>query len=182
MGRQYCKGLTKQDLEDMGIVNVTFIPENNEWIIERDWFRNNSKTIKDHAVLKVSTIVKEHKYGQTKIYPKVQFNCKGKTYAIPLSRFAYAWFIGDIPDGYVIDHIDNDPFNNSIDNLQMLTIEENLAKRYKDNPNAAYNQWSYMDDFDRVCDLFQRHSRRRMKELEKSLADLKEQVKELKGE
>ena len=180
MSRQYCKGLTRKELENMGITNVTFIPEKNEWIIERDWFKNNSKTIKDHAILKVSTIVREHKYGQTKIYPKVQFNYKGKSYSFPLSRFVYTWFIRDIPDGYVVDHIDNDPFNNNIDNLQILTIEGNLAKRYTDNPNNAYNQWAYMDDFDRVCDLYQRRAKKKMKEIKDSLEAIRKEIEELK--
>ena len=88
----------------------------------------------------IHTIVKEHKYGKTKSYPKIQMNYLGKGYAFPLSRVIYAWFKGDIPDGYVVDHIDNNPFNNNIDNLQLLSIEENLYKRYEDDPNAAKNQ------------------------------------------
>ena len=60
---------------------------------------------------------------------------------IPLSRFLYAWFNGDVPAGYVVDHIDNDPYNNDPYNLQILTISENLEKRYEDNPEAWTNQW-----------------------------------------
>ena len=41
----------------------------------------------------------------------------------------------------VVDHIDNDPFNNMPFNLQALTQEENLRKRYSDNPNNNHNQW-----------------------------------------
>ena len=40
-----------------------------------------------------------------------------------------------------VDHIDNDPYNNELDNLQLLTIKENLAKRYTDNPESWVNQW-----------------------------------------
>jgi hypothetical protein len=40
---------------------------------------------------------------------------------------AYA-FIGNRPDGMVIDHIDNDKKNNRLDNLQYITIRENCSK------------------------------------------------------
>ena len=53
----------------------------------------------------------------------------------------YAWFVGDIEEGMVIDHIDNNPFNNRVENLQKLTPEENLKKRFEDNPNALHNQY-----------------------------------------
>lgn len=179
MSRQYCKGLTRHELENMGITSVIFDDNNNEWVIERNWYRKSSNTIKDHTTLKISMITKEHKYGKTKIYPKVQFGYRGKGVAVPLSRFVYTWFVEDIPDGYVIDHIDNDPFNNKIENLQMLSIEENLAKRYMDNPNNARNQWCYMDDFDRACDKYRRSAKRRMKEIQKSLAEIQKQLDEL---
>ena len=39
----------------------------------------------------------------------------------------------DIPAGYVVDHIDNDSFNNSLDNLQLLSIRENIEK----NPSKS---------------------------------------------
>ena len=42
----------------------------------------------------------------------------------------------EIPAGYVVDHIDNNPFNNSPDNLQLLTTRENLLK----NSSTAYKQ------------------------------------------
>ena len=43
----------------------------------------------------------------------------------------------DIPDGYVVDHIDNDSFNNDISNLQLLTIGENAKKN-----NNGHNQYT----------------------------------------
>lgn len=61
-----------------------------------------------------------------------------------MARVLYAWFKGDIDDGMVVDHIDNNPFNNCLSNLQLLTQERNLEKRYKDNPKANKNQWDAM--------------------------------------
>ena len=34
----------------------------------------------------------------------------------------------DIPKGYVIDHIDNNPMNNSLSNLQLISVRENNLK------------------------------------------------------
>ena len=44
-------------------------------------------------------------------------------------RIVYAWFYGEVPEGYVVDHIDNNPLNNNLDNLQLLTPRENLVKQ-----------------------------------------------------
>lgn len=38
-------------------------------------------------------------------------------------------FNGSIPDGYEVDHIDNNRSNNCIDNLRLLTTKENLSLR-----------------------------------------------------
>ena len=39
----------------------------------------------------------------------------------------------DIRDGYLIDHIDNNPRNNAIDNLQELTLRDNTSKELNYN-------------------------------------------------
>lgn len=40
-------------------------------------------------------------------------------------RFVYECFYGEIPEGMQIHHIDHDKQNNALDNLQMVTDEEN---------------------------------------------------------
>lgn len=54
-----------------------------------------------------------------------------KKITIGVHRVVYAWFNNEIPEGMVVDHIDNNPRNNHLDNLQLLTPEENLAKDRK---------------------------------------------------
>lgn len=54
---------------------------------------------------------------------------------VSFHRAIYAWFFGEVPEGYVVDHIDNDKGNNSISNLQLLTPRENLQKS---RPKAKY--------------------------------------------
>lgn len=142
----YCKGLSKETLENAGIVGVEFI--NGEWVIRRLWYKNSSKA-KTEGTIKVTLARGKHKYRPDKFYPKVTFCVKQKAYNIPLSRLIYVWFKGDIPDGYVVDHIDNNSFNNHPENLQLLTIEDNLKKRYEDNPNAWTNQWGRQKGWDK---------------------------------
>lgn len=137
----YCKGLSKQDLMDFGIVSIYWDKHTNNWAIIRDWYKNNSKTKTTLYKLQICDVTTKHKYTGDKSYPKVQFNWKNRSYAFPLSRVIYAWFKGDIPDGYVIDHKNNDPYDNTLDNLQMLTIEQNIRKRYDDLDCKCFNQY-----------------------------------------
>lgn len=49
----------------------------------------------------------------------------------------YVWNKADKPAGVVCDHIDNDPFNNDISNLQLLTPKENVNKNRTSLPKIA---------------------------------------------
>jgi hypothetical protein len=50
-----------------------------------------------------------------------------------IHRLVYETFIGDIKEGYVIDHIDNDRNNNHYSNLQMIKQTQNIKKYYNEN-------------------------------------------------
>lgn len=140
----YCKGLTKQFLKEAGIVDIKRIK--GQWLVYRLWYDGKSKT-KTLKVLKINKAVRKHKYTQDKSYDIIMFSIRGKGhYSIPLSRVLYVWFKEDIPDGYVIDHKNNDPFDNRLSNLKMTTIEQNLKKRFVDNPGCYVNQWAAMKD------------------------------------
>lgn len=141
MSRTYCKGLTKQELEDYGIVEIRWNKYLETWVVTREWYKNNSKTKKERKQLVIADVLAKHKYTQDKAYPKVSFSYKQKPIAIPLSRLVYVWFIEDIPDGYVVDHIDNDPYNNKLSNLQMLSIGDNIRKRFNDLGCKCFNQY-----------------------------------------
>lgn len=68
-----------------------------------------------------------------------QYNLKGKHFLV--HRAVWEAFNGAIPEGMDIDHIDNDPSNNCLNNLQCITHKENLKKREFDKtylPNNFY--------------------------------------------
>lgn len=56
-----------------------------------------------------------------------------KETAVSLHRAMWAWFYGEAPEGYIVDHIDNNYLNNTIENLQLLTPAENVRKGRKAN-------------------------------------------------
>lgn len=135
----YCSPLTKKELIDAGITNVYY--SLGTWHIERIWRKCGTADNRIKKEIKITPAARKHKYRPTKYYDKVSFSMLGKSYQIPLSRLIYVWFIKDITEpGMVVDHIDNDSFNNDPTNLRLLTIEENLAKRFEDNPDAWTNQ------------------------------------------
>ena len=61
---------------------------------------------------------------------------KPKTYYI--HRFEWECVRGDIPEGFVIDHIDSVRTNNKIENLQLLTLAENVRKG-NNKPITSFN-------------------------------------------
>ena len=134
----YCKKLTKQELLDAGFTSVEYI--DNQWRVFRRWRKNSSKE-KIDTEIKVTLACGKHKYRPNKYYHKITYSFNRKAINIPLSRFIYVWFKGDIPDGYVVDHINNDSFDNRPENLQLLTVGDNLKKRFEDNEEAWVNQW-----------------------------------------
>lgn len=67
------------------------------------------------------------KYG----YFSIMLRLNKKTHKVRLNRFVYECFKGLIPNGYVIDHIDNDSGNDSISNLQMVTQQNNIIKKFE---------------------------------------------------
>ena len=80
------------------------------------------------------------KYLQVRLFSedtfsKTKFDKFGKPYQVGklfyLHRLMWENFIGDIPEGLQIDHIDENPRNNNINNLQLITSRENTLKAYR---------------------------------------------------
>ena len=56
-----------------------------------------------------------------------------------IHRVVWESFNGPIPEGMDVDHIDGNPHNNSLNNLQILSHRDNLKKRDMDYSYAANN-------------------------------------------
>lgn len=69
----------------------------------------------------------KHKRG----YIKFGLSKNGITKSCMLHRLIYRTFKGEIPEGYVIDHDDNDTTNNHLDNLKRVTQRQNSSKNFK---------------------------------------------------
>ena len=124
------RALTKQQLIELGVTDVT----------------KDGKVFKNGVECKIKILVNKYKHS-TKTYqvPVVQFVDKSKkipfvtkngyhsyTYGcmnISVARIMFVWFVRDIEYGEQIDHKDDNPLNNTLDNLQVLTQEENLKKK-----------------------------------------------------
>ena len=52
----------------------------------------------------------------------------GKLYRYLYHRFIFECNYGPIPDGFVIDHMDNDKLNYNKDNLQVISQSANIKK------------------------------------------------------
>ena len=131
--------LTKQDLIDNG------------YFVEGEkLFRNCYSKRRGHNIkeIKPRVITQKLKYGLNKSYCYVFLHIKRfgehKKLHLKLHTIIYAWNKGEVPLDYDIDHVDNNSLNNNINNLQLLTHEENLRKR----PNKGVNQWYYIKGYD----------------------------------
>lgn len=66
-------------------------------------------------------------------YRSVQLFRAGKYYKLLLHKLVYFVFYGEVPDGYQVDHIDRNRFNNHVANLQLLESSANRARRQYNN-------------------------------------------------
>lgn len=103
------KGLTREDLERDGFHKVEFT--NGEWTAYRK-SGNGEKTVhpSDHI-------------GTGK-HMRMDYRVGEERRRIPLTRFLYAWFVGPIPEGYVIVHADGNALNNEVSNLLIMESGE----------------------------------------------------------
>lgn len=80
---------------------------------------------KSHGWVKINP-QENSKYG----YKQVEvYNGNGGKKRVYLHRFVYESWIGDVEDGYEIDHVDFNPRNNNIKNLKQVPISENRSKK-----------------------------------------------------
>lgn len=139
MRRLYASKLTKEDLMLNGITEITedarvfkgerevfphWIPGKRPYlgldIYERD---------EDGHLKKGKDCVRKYKRKDGTIVEFTSKNAISRT--LGLHRIIWAWHYGEVPEGMVVDHIDNKHetlYDYRLENLQLLTQQENLAK------------------------------------------------------
>lgn len=78
-------------------------------------------------------------------YKRIRLLKNKKRISKYIHRLVYQTFIGDIPKGYEINHIDHNKSNNHISNLEIVTHSENLHK--------AFLQYGYFGSMNRPLDM-----------------------------
>lgn len=63
-------------------------------------------------------------------YFQIKLRSSGKRLNRYIHRLVWETFVGPIPEGYEINHIDHDKANNALSNLEVVTHSENLQKTF----------------------------------------------------
>lgn len=104
--------LNKQILQELGVISVDLETE----IISRYNARGN-KVLQTKPTVSQQKNSKKH---EDKVSYKHRIVCiRGKTYSY--SNIVYAWFVGPIPAGFLIDHINGKTDDNRPENLRLYT-------------------------------------------------------------
>lgn len=70
-------------------------------------------------------IIQGYKGKRQNDYWRVQLRKDGKTIKKTVHQLVYEAFVGEIPDGMQVNHIDENKDNNRLDNLNLMTPKEN---------------------------------------------------------
>lgn len=72
---------------------------------------------------------------------------KYKSRSPQVHRIIWQLQYGDIPDGLVVDHIDGNSLNNNLNNLRLVTQEENCKNRRKSRNNSSGHHGVTIDSY-----------------------------------
>lgn len=89
---------------------------------------SNCGQIKSFHYKGIGRFLKVRLYGAHTKYYHVALTTNKKMKTFSVHSLVALIFIGDRPEGLVIDHIDNNPLNNHVDNLQYITNKRNCIK------------------------------------------------------
>ena len=159
----YAKNLTKADLIAEGITEIT--KEGRIFKGDKEIFPHWIPNKSTGDYLGISILERDSEghliKGKDRVY---KYTCKdgtvseytgwtGKLRTIGLHRAMWAWFYNEVPEGMVVDHINNKHSQIEdyyLDNLQLLTPKQNLAKEricnVKEIPCKLDRPRSYYED------------------------------------
>lgn len=100
-----------------------------EWVIIKDFPEysvSNIGKVKRNITGKIlKSFVNNRGYEQLTLYRnKIK-------YGPVVHRLVLTAFVGEIPEGYVVNHIDGDKLNNDLSNLEIITISENNKHAFR---------------------------------------------------
>lgn len=154
--------ISKQDLID-NKVTVTF-DENNQPVITQEYIQNanHDRSGKWKTVRPINLITAKHEYGKDKCYKTVSIKLYGAVKVFTVSTVVWVYFNDTIPVGYEVDHINDDGLDNRLENLQLLDMKENNAKRrYR-----GANQYMNSSQFESPEEYFKERERKQMERLQ----------------
>ena len=143
MSKIFSRALTKEDLIKGGIKEITpdckVIYEDGRVLEKEEDFAKDKKGYLKFNVYELDengNIIKIHikrryKLKRSKGYEKVYDINTYKRRGIYLHRAMFAWHHNEVPEGLVIDHINNKHktlYDNRLENLQLITQRENSIK------------------------------------------------------
>lgn len=158
MRKKYARKLTKEELLNGGITLIT-----EEGLV----FKGDKQvipSINQQGYLMLTIYELDEDGNKIKVPMKKRFKgCKNlidsynyKCRVVGLHRAMWAWFYGEVPDGYVCDHISNQ--HKSIEdyhlsNLQLLTPAENLAKEKTPSKRVIKSKWATKERYERLLEI-----------------------------
>jgi len=101
---------------------------------------NNIYNTKFNRILSIGI---RNNYNYVKLYKN------GNKKLFSLHRLIYETYYGEIPQGMLIDHIDNNKQNNNIDNLRLANHSENTCNNSKTNSNTGYKNISFIKKYNK---------------------------------
>lgn len=123
MRQNYGTQLTRDYLEYLGVTEVS---------VDGTKIMKGDQELTQHECGGYRTICLYDPAKRKLIPMEDRANTTGQLH-LGVHRIVYSWYHRIIPDGMVVDHVNNNKFDNRLENLQLLTPGENIWKERESN-------------------------------------------------
>ena len=122
-----------KDTSDNRLCNLKLINQKKNDVYNQHPIYSNYGSNKDGMIMNIDKkrLLNGNKRNNGYITITVRNNSKTDSKTYQLHRFVWECFHGIIPDKKVIDHIDDDKTNNQLNNLHLMSQQENCKKSAK---------------------------------------------------